>query len=54
MIVIPLNRLWDDLRRPGVLMMLVVVVALAIGAWSAWSLEDLRFLFLRLSHFPQR
>jgi hypothetical protein len=39
-----LNRLWDDLRRPGVLMMLVVVVALAITAWSVWSLEDLRFL----------
>jgi hypothetical protein len=39
-----LNRLWDDLRRPGVFMTLVVVVALAITAWSAWSLEDLRFL----------
>jgi hypothetical protein len=43
-----------DLRRPGVLMMLVVVVSLAIRLWSAWSLEDLRLLFLRLSPFPER
>ena len=48
-----LNRLWDHLRRPGVLMTLVAAVALAIAAWPTWSLEDLRFFFLRLSPFSE-
>ena len=38
-----LNQLWDDLQRPSVLMMLVVIVALAITAWSVWS-QELKFL----------